>query len=616
MSLFTTAATATDIYQGEELCHSPNNIISGIEMINMGDYVTFRALNNDPYIHLRATKATIADKYVLIKYRTTDAVGGQLYFKSAEPSVLINWNPDGNWNTVIVDATEAGTNWTNKTIFRFDPLHSHQVELWGCTIDIEYIGFFASEDDAIQYEQEREANKELPEYTDSSFTFTKYGTGYGVSGCTTSEYAIAIPENHDGLPVTHIFSGAFANAQRLKYLYIPPSVTSIQSNAFTSSTPFILAGVAGSSAETFAKSAGVDFVAITDPSDFIITVKNNAATIEGYTGTDTNVTLPLFYAGYKITGIGDGAFENNTRIRSVSTVYCIESIGNHAFASSSLASVSLGETVKYVGKAAFSECTSLSNVSLNAVKNIGEFAFLGCSSLSAITMPSSLESIGLRAFSGTALKNITLPISLRSIHRYAFLECSSLSSIAVAAGNGSFSAENGVLYDSSKKTVYICPEGKTGTLTINSKAETVGRGAFINCDLLSGINLSNVKTINGLAFYDCDKLYDVTVTENVTAVNEYAFSECDNILIKCYISTEIQEHCSTYGISCEIMYTDFILGDANGDGRINGKDMVRVRLYISNSQTAIIKDGADIDGDGDIDTNDLIKLRDIIFALS
>ncbi len=616
MSLFANAAVAADIYESEDLCYAPNNIISGVEMTNMGDYVTFRALNNDPYIHLRATTATIADKYILIKYRTTDAVGGQLYFKSAEPSVSIKWNSDGEWNTVIVDATAAGANWTNKTIFRFDPLHSHQIEVFGCTIDVEYIGFFASEDAAIQYEQEREANKELPEYTDSAFTFTKYGNGYGVSGCITSEYAIAIPENHDGLPVTHIFSGAFANAERLKYLYIPPSVTSIQSRTFTSSTPFTLVGVAGSTAETFAKSAGADFVAVTNTSDFIITVKNNAATIEGYTGTSTNVTLPLFYLGYKITEVGDGAFENNTRIKSVSTVYCIERIGNHAFASSSLTSVTLGESVKYIGKAAFSECTSLSSVSLDDVKNIGEFAFLGCSSLTRITLPTSLESIGLRAFSGTGLKNITIPTKVRSIHRYAFLECSSLTSISVTSGNSNFSAENGVLYDSSKKTVYICPEGKTGTLTINSATETVGRGAFINCDLLVGVNLSNVKTVNALAFYDCDRIEAVTVTDNVTTVNEYAFSECDKIVIKCYIATEIQKHCSEYGIRCEVMYADFILGDANGDGRINGKDIVRVRLYISDSLTAIIKDAADIDGDGDIDTNDLIKLRDMVLQLS
>ncbi len=613
MAISASAVTPADIYESEDLCYAPNNIISGVEMTNMGDYVTFRALNNDPYVHLRKSTATITDKFILIKYRTTSSVNGQIYFKSAEPSVMINWNGNGEWNTVIVDATAAGANWTNKTIFRFDPLQSHQTDLLSCTIDVEYIGFFSSEADAIQYEQEREAEKELPEYTDSTFTFTKYGNGYGVSGCTTSENAIAIPETHGGLPVTYIFSGAFTNAERLKYLYIPPSVTSIQSKAFTSSTPFTLVGVAGSASETFAKSSGADFVAVTDPSDFIITVKNNAATIEGYNGTSADITLPLFYNGYKITSVGNGAFENNTIIRSVSVVYCIEIIGEHAFASSSLTSVALGESVKYISKAAFSECSYLSSVSMSNVKNIGDFAFLGCLSLTGINLPTSLESIGLRAFSITELKSITIPSNVRNIHRYAFLESYSLTSISVASSNSNFSSENGILYNSTKKTVYICPEGKTGTVTINSQTETIGRGAFINCDLISGVNISNVKTVNGFAFYDCDRLANVTVTEKVTTVNEYAFSECNKILVKCYIASEIQKHCSEYGINFEIMYTDYILGDANGDGVINGKDIVRLSLYINNAKTAIIKDSADIDGDGDIDRTDLIKLRDMFF---
>lgn len=613
MSVCASGAYCADIYEGDDLCYAPNNIISGVEMTNMGDYVTFRALNNDPFVHLRATTATIADKYILIKYRTTDAGGGQIYFKSAEPSVSINWNTDGEWNTVIVDATSAGTNWTNKSIFRFDPLHSHGVELLGCSIDVQYIAFFASEDAALQFEQEREAEKELPGSSVSSFTFSKYGNGYAISGCTTSEYALEIPETHGGLPVTHIYSDSFTNVERLKYLYIPPTVTSIQSNTFNANTKFKLVGVAGSAAESYARSSGIDFITVTDPSNFIFEVGRRSAKIVGYTGTESNVVLPLFHMGYKITEIGDGAFEGNAKIKSVSFVYCIEWIGENAFASSSLTSVSLGESVKYIGKSAFAECTSLSSVSMQSVRSIGDFAFFNCKSLSSINLPTSTESIGLRAFAQTALKTVTLPANIITVNRYAFLKCSSLTAIYVDSANGKFSSENGILYDYSKKTVYICPEGKTGTVTLNKKTENIGRGAFINCDRLNGVDISSVNTINALAFYDCDILSMVTVPNTVGTVNEYAFSECDNILIKCYISTAIQYHCTKFLIPFEITYTDFILGDANGDSKINGKDMVRIRAYLTSPYIAIIKDAADIDSDSDIDANDLTKLSDMIF---
>ncbi len=613
MSVFVNAVSCADIYEGDALCYAPNNIISGVEMTNMGDYVTFRALNNDPYVHLRTTTATFSDKYILIKYRTTTSAGGQIYFKSAEPSVSITWNADGEWNTVIVDATTAGTNWTNKSIFRFDPLHAHGADLVGSTIDVQYIGFFASEADALQYEQEREAEKNPSGSSTSAFTFSKYGSGYAVSGCTTSDYVIEIPETYNELPVTHIYSGAFAGAERLKYLYIPPTVTSIQSNAFNSATAFKLVGVAGSTAEAYARSAGISFIAVTDPSNFIFEVGRRNAKIVGYTGNASNVVLPLFYNGCKVTEVGDGAFEGNTVIRSVTAVYCIEWIGEHAFASSSLTSVSLGESVKYIGKSAFAECTSLSSVSMQSVKSIDEFAFFNCKSLSSIVLPSTLDSIGLRAFAKTALKTVTLPSGVSSVNRYAFLNCSSLTAIYVDSVNSKFSSENGILYDKSKKTVYICPEGKTGSVTLNKNTETVGRGAFINCDFLSDIDISSISTINALAFYDCDTLKTVNVPQTVGIVNEYAFTECDNILIKCYISTAIQYHCTDFSIPFEIIYTDFILGDANGDGLINGKDMVRIRAYMTYPYTAIIKEAADIDGDGDIDGTDNTKLRDMIF---
>lgn len=602
------AVSIADIYQGDELCYSPHDIVSGVTVTNNGEYATYTAVNGDPYIYLRATTASVSDKYVLIKYRTSAALSGQLYFKSAEPSVLINWNGDGEWNTIIVDATAAGVNWSNKSIFRFDPLHSNSATVSGNSIDIEYIAFFASESEALRYAQDRDAESNDSE---NIFIFTKYGSGYGVSGCTTSDYAVAVPEMHDGLPVTHIYSNSFVSASRLKYLYIPPTVTSIQAGAFDSTANFKLVGISGSTAEAYAKSVGMDFIAVTTPSDFVIELENKTAKIVKYTGTSSNVVLPLFYNGYKITDIGNGAFEGNTKIRSVTVVYCIEWIGDHAFASTSITSASLGESVKYIGKSAFAECTSLSSLSMPSVRSIGDFAFFNCRSLSGISLPASIETIGLRAFAKTALKTVTLPANLYAVNRYAFLNCSSLSAIYVDASNSKFSSENGILYDSSKKNVYICPEGKTGTVTLNSKTETVGKGAFINCDRLSTVNLSNVSTINSMAFYDCDALSTVDVQKTVFIVNDYAFTECDNILIKCPISTAIQYHCKEFSIPFEIVYADFILGDANGDGKINGKDMVRVRSYILYPNTAIIKDAADIDGDGDIDSTDLKKLRDM-----
>ncbi len=60
---------------------------------------------------------------------------------------------------------------------------------------------------------------------------------------------------------------------------------------------------------------------------------------------------------------------------------------------------------------------------------------------------------------------------------------------------------------------------------------------------------------------------------------------------------------------------DFVLGDVNGDGVVDGRDLVRLRKYLANydestgkSNTEIFA-GAEVTGDGKVDGRDLIRLR-------
>ena len=122
----------------------------------------------------------------------------------------------------------------------------------------------------------------------------------------------------------------------------------------------------------------------------------NGTTLIRYTGKEVNVKIPE-----GITKIGDRAFES-TNIASVTIPDSVKSIGKYAFAwCNNLNSVYLGENsqLEEIGERAFS-CLSLNTISFSAktkLKSIGAEAFYGCKFVS-FAVPSTVRAIGDRAF--------------------------------------------------------------------------------------------------------------------------------------------------------------------------------------------------------------------------
>jgi outer membrane protein assembly factor BamB len=166
-------------------------------------------------------------------------------------------------------------------------------------------------------------------------------------------------------------------------------------------------------------------------SDFQYSIGGGKATIDLYLGAGGDVVIPSTIEGMPVTAIGDGAFDS-TAITSVTIPNSVTKIGDWAFnGCTALTSVSMPSTVTRIGTSVFFSCTALTSITIqDGVTQIGEWAFAYCSALTSITIPDSVISIGNLAFQDcTALTTVTAGKGVSLIGDGAFSGCTALTSM-------------------------------------------------------------------------------------------------------------------------------------------------------------------------------------------
>ncbi len=263
-----------------------------------------------------------------------------------------------------------------------------------------------------------------------------------------------------------------------------------------------------------------------NPTDYEFSITNKKVTITKYNGTDSNIIIPHRINGYPVTAIGDNAFSDNTVLTSVEVPDTIESIGEYAF----------------------SYCTNLENIELgNGITSINNRIFWNCQSLNSITIPDSVMEISNWSFYGCVkLKSIAIGAGVESIGSIAFLGCPILTSLIVSRNNEFYASVDGVLYDKQIEKLVRYPAGRLGPYSILQGVTSIGDRAFMDCKLLTGIEIpKGIKTIGELAFCECDNLESVTIPDSVESIGYKAFYLCDaleNVLLGKSVES-IGEYC-------------------------------------------------------------------------
>ena len=278
----------------------------------------------------------------------------------------------------------------------------------------------------------------------AQFTFVTVKGSVTLTQYTGNSSSVVIPQSVNGLPVTVIGQGAFANHNEITNVIFPASLTAIAPYAFSNcrflktlcfqgnqpaltqnpfsvklATVYYLPGAKGwgtvfCNMRTVLWNLPVPFSYSTND--------DNSITITGYTGSDHVATIPSSIWFMPVTGIAPGAFFNEVNLTNLSLPNSISSIGDWAFEScEGLTSLTVPSSVTNFGKGLFYGCVGLTDVTLqNQPTNITEGLFYACSNLTDVVIPNSVTEIGPAAFYGcTALTNLLLPGSVTTLVKFA-----------------------------------------------------------------------------------------------------------------------------------------------------------------------------------------------------
>ena len=279
-----------------------------------------------------------------------------------------------------------------------------------------------------------------------------------------------------------------------------------------------------------------------------------------FTGETLNIpsTVENNGATYTVTSIGDNAFENNNKIKTVtfpdtltkigdsafSKCYSLEGelrlpeglqeIGSYAFFSDSkIKTVIFPDTLIRIGNQAFINCYGLEGMLTlpEGLKEIGSSAFAGQAeyagynnnkmmNITAVNLPNSLEKLGYNDFHACKITSVTVPEQITVLERGVFSCCFELTSVTLPEGLKTI----GSLEQYSSGPFQHCTSLKT--IELPDGVEVLGRTAFGQSGLTEITLPKNLKTIGGGAFCACADLKKINWNDNLETVNSNAFEEC------------------------------------------------------------------------------------------
>lgn len=393
--------------------------------------------------------------------------------------------------------------------------------------------------------------------------------------------------NNYTYPVTTIGTSAFEYCTNLQTVTLPSSITTINQDAFYSCSKLgdinLPEGLTTIGLRAF-YNCNLDTIII--PST-VTTIGNKAFynnPLKSITwlpsgssiSTGTVEDSPFYNSnGSKVT-----SFTFGPNVKTVPSYICykmslldtvvlppsVSSLGQYAFYyCTNLKSINLPVTQKTLPASFFEGCSSLESIELPAtLTTISSDAFYGCSKLANVNLHEGITTINTRAFYNCKLDTIIIPSTVTSIGSKAFQgnpttsvtwlpKTCSIGSDDSAPFYSTNSKITSFVFGDSVQTIpgYLCYSmNLIDTIVLPPSVKSLGTYAFAFCTRLKSINLpvtqqtlpasflegctslesielpATLTTISTDAFYGCSKLANVNLHEGITTINTRAFYNC------------------------------------------------------------------------------------------
>ncbi|MGL4985594.1 MAG: leucine-rich repeat protein [Treponemataceae bacterium] len=262
---------------------------------------------------------------------------------------------------------------------------------------------------------------------------------------------------------------------------------------------------------------------------------------DGFVGDVEDLRIADNVYGVPVTSIGSNAFQGNTTLKSVELPSTIKSIGSHAFSAESVESKKEKNTFSMV-RSLFNSSNSsgnLTRVTFNeGLESIGDHAFAK-QKMKAVLIPSTVTTVGENAFIDVPLETLYIDSStvanfstddtkifttVSRVYVKDFIELSDQSFIIQNYPEHEKFSTGYVVYSTTKvteETLAYRLDGDSYTVT--------GIGTYTEPDVIIPDTYKEipVTTIAQNAFKDNNFIKSVIIGENITKIEDYAFSLSD-----------------------------------------------------------------------------------------